>query len=67
MDRGAWFATVRGVAEESATTEQLNRQAFKGNLIVPALQRHSQTKLCVVWKLSTSPSKRTLRCFLFAT
>ena len=28
MDRGAWWATVHGVAKESDTTEQLNNNRF---------------------------------------
>ena len=27
MDRGAWWATVHGLAKQSGTTEQLNRHA----------------------------------------
>ena len=59
MDRGDWFATAQGVAEESATTEQLNRHAFKGSWIVLVLVSHPDKALCV-WKLSTSLPKRTL-------
>ena len=28
MDKGAWWATVHGVAKESDTTEQLNNKPF---------------------------------------
>ena len=42
MDRGAWWATVHGVAEESGTTEQLSTSipSFKHMNRVPKCARH---------------------------
>ena len=47
MDRGAWWATVQGVAEELHTTQQLNNKNLRElNKKTPKLTKRSFPKVC---------------------
>ena len=41
MDRGAWWATVHGVAKDSDATEQLNNN---NGLSVKGMREHAQSR-----------------------
>ena len=44
MDRGAWQATVHGVAKESDTTEQLNRNNLAAYTNTGGPRKHRNEK-----------------------
>ena len=48
MDRGAWWATVHGVAKELDTTEQLNNRpchSFKSCALPPSCNQHANQQI----------------------
>ena len=47
MDRGAWQATVYGVAKELDRTEQLSSNRVESNLHSEVLEEHSARTCCI--------------------